>query len=200
MVPHNQPWQDQKNSWCIYSNFWPGDTSVKLYNKIFLWSVSWKKVGNTHMCAKMEHDILYPNWWVAIDLYRRFLSVREMNLLSFQYKIIHRITNCNKNYSIWKLKPLPFVTTTDIKHFFFACVEVQNVWKLLFQWWNDMNYIRVNFPNYPNAKKILLGISSESDECQVNKLLNHGSEILHLPSKTVQWKSIAFVRNKTFSN
>ena len=70
-----------------------------------------------------------------------------------------------------KIKATPFCDycneIDDIRHFFFACGEVQNFLKLFFQWWNDMDYIWVDFPNYPNAKEIVLGISDESDECQV---------------------------------
>ena len=49
--------------------------------------------------------------WTDVFL-RPYISLRETKLQSFQYKIIHRIINCNKkSCSIWKLKTPPYVHT-----------------------------------------------------------------------------------------
>ena len=48
----------------------------------------------------------------------------------------------------------------DISHFFFHCANVHYLWNQFFALWNEVEYYKVNFPNYPNAKDILFGITN----------------------------------------
>ena len=89
------------------------------------------------------------------DIFKRpYLCVRETKLQSFQFKLIHRIINCNKKLFDMKIKPSPQCTycdeLDDISHFFFQCRNVYGLWCAFFNLWNETNYGRVDFPNFPN--------------------------------------------------
>ena len=68
---------------------------------------------------------------------RPYKSVRETQLQSFQYKIIHRIIACNKKLFDMKIKDSPTCNfcnqIDDIDHFFFNCPMVQTLWRSFFQ-------------------------------------------------------------------
>ena len=74
-----------------------------------------------------------------------FYTVRETKIQSFQYKIIHRIINCNKKLYEMKIKPSPLCdhcgSVDDIPHFFVLCPIVLLFWKDFFGWWNSFNHI-----------------------------------------------------------
>ena len=98
--------------------------------------------------------------WTDVFL-RPYICLRETKLQSFQYKIIHRIINCNKKLFDMRIKNSPLCTycdqTDDIGHFFFLCKDVYEFWREIYTWWNTLDYDGVDFPAYPNVKTIIFG-------------------------------------------
>ena len=66
------------------------------------------------------------------------LISNESYLHSFQYKVVHRVLNCNKNLHKWKIKDSPVCIycpeTDSIEHHLFYCNRVQLLWKNIFSW------------------------------------------------------------------
>ena len=86
------------------------DTWIDIFP--FLESVSWKAIfKNTHQ--------------IVPDSY----------LQTFQYKVMHRLTNCNYNLFKWDLKKHPFCAycnhTDTIEHHFYLCGYAKLFWELL---------------------------------------------------------------------
>ena len=98
--------------------------------------------------------------WTDVFL-RPYTCLRETKLQSFQYKIIHRIINCNKKLFDMRIKNSPLCTycdqTDDICHFIFLCKDVYEFWREICTWWNTLDYDGVDFPAYPNVKTIIFG-------------------------------------------
>ena len=98
--------------------------------------------------------------WTDVFL-RPYICLRETKLQSFQYKIIHRIINCNKKLFDMRIKNSPLCTycdqTDDIGNFFFLCKDVYEFWREICTWWNTLDYDGVDFPAYPNVKTIIFG-------------------------------------------
>ena len=96
--------------------------------------------------------------WTDVFL-RPYICLRETKLQSFQYKIIHRIINCNKKLFNMKIKNSPVCTycdqTDDIGHFFFLCKDVYEFWGEICTRWNTLDYDGVDFPAYRNVKTII---------------------------------------------
>jgi exonuclease III len=73
--------------------------------------------------------------------YIPYTCIRETKLQSFQYKIIHRIVECNKKLFDMKIKPTPecsYCQEIDtIQHFFLYCPKSNAFWKSLTSWLNN---------------------------------------------------------------
>ena len=110
--------------------------------------------------------------------WRPYLCVRETKLHSFKYKLIRRIINCNKKLFDMKIKPshqcIYCDQLDDISHFF-PCRNVYGLWFAFFHLWNETNYCRVDFANFPNQQDIVFGVSYSSS---VNEVMNFC--ILHI--------------------
>ena len=83
---------------------------------------------------KTLHEDFYMSEEEWTDVFLRpYICLRETKLQSFQYKIIHRIINCNKKLFDMRIKNSPLCTycdqTDDIGHFFFLCIS-QQYWML----------------------------------------------------------------------
>ena len=104
--------------------------------------------------------------WTDVFL-RPYICLRETKLQSFQYKIIHRIINCNKKLFDMRIKNSPLCTycdqTDDIGHFFFLCKDVYEFWREICTWWNTLDYDGVDFPAYPNVKTIIFGSQDDTE-------------------------------------
>ena len=98
---------------------------------------------------------------------RPYKSVRETQLRSFQYKIIHRIIACNKKLFDMKIKDSPTCNfcnqIDDIDHFFIYCPMVQTLWRSFFNWWNSLGHLVLDFNQSVNVKHILFGFNHETD-------------------------------------
>ena len=100
------------------------------------------EVQNSNMCSKMDDYFYGYRRRVVRHILKTYKSVQETQLQSFQYKIIHRIIACNKKLFDMKIKDSPTCNfcnkIDDIDHFFFYCPIVQTVWRLFFNWWNNL--------------------------------------------------------------
>lgn len=71
-----------------------------------------------------------------------FNTIEETKIQSFQFKLIHRIINCNKKLFDMKLIDNPVCNycnnniIDDLKHFFLWCPQVFKFWQSLFEWIN----------------------------------------------------------------
>ena len=104
--------------------------------------------------------------WAKI-FQRSYQTVRETKLQSLQFKIIHRIINCNKNIFDVKIKETAKCSycdaIDDIPHFFMRCENVLNLWIRFFNWWNQVGYHNVNFPTHQSENEILFGLPNNGD-------------------------------------
>ena len=80
-----------------------------------------------------SHPVWYRKRNDQISLERPYQCLRATKLQFLQFKIVHRIINCNKNFFVMKLKELlmcPYCDEIDdIPHFFVHCDNVSDIWK-----------------------------------------------------------------------
>jgi hypothetical protein len=88
-----------------------------------------------------------------------YLSIRSTQVQSLQFKILHRIFNCNYWLHKIKIKDNPtcrFCTELEtISHFFFACEFTKQFWNAFINWWNRQLVIEVDILY---EKDIVLGV------------------------------------------
>ena len=69
-------------------------------------------------------------------------------LLTFQYKILHRIYNCNYNLYVWKIKDNPtcdFCAGIDnLEHFFYYCPRSQAFWNQIVSWLSMSLHVEIS--------------------------------------------------------
>ena len=98
---------------------------------------------------KWENEIpnlkkLDNNGWQQIFL-RTFIISGDSKKQIIQYKLIHRITTCNKKLFEYKITSNPlcsFCQEIDtLQHFFITCKDTLQLWKNILNWWNKANMI-----------------------------------------------------------
>ena len=105
---------------------------------------------------------LWPN------IFRLSFNVsRDTKIQSFQYKLIHRLTNCRKKLFDMKLISSPkceFCDSIDtIRHFFLFCNSSDQFWNSFFLWWNRVSDIQIP-PEFDSLQEsILFGFQSKAD-------------------------------------
>jgi exonuclease III len=76
-----------------------------------------------------------------------FRTVRETKIQSFQLKLLHRITSCNKWLFNIKIKDSDKCSycnnVDDIPHFFINCPKVLEFWGYWFNWWERVTNIQI---------------------------------------------------------
>ena len=87
----------------------------------------------------------------------------EPYLQSYQYKILHRILNCNDRLFKWKIKASPECDscgmTDTIEHRLFDCVEANKIWKCIQQWIKNVLEVNINL----TICEIIFGIPINND-------------------------------------
>ena len=137
--------------------------------------------------------VLYPeitgdNWK---DIFTRpFKTVRETKIQSFQYKIVHRIINCNKKLFDMRIKPSPICSfcdgIDDIKHFFFDCAPTNTFWAELFAWLSERCH--TDFSDNNTEKVILFGLPLLDENCTVlNFCVLYGKYYVYRPKIISKW-------------
>ena len=112
-----------------------------------------QKITNKQIINKLLKNIIKPatsidTWinlfpfletedWNQIFL-RTFKTTKETYLQSFQYKILHRILNCNEKLYKWKIKPNDRCDecgeVDSIEHHLFYCKTSTKFWNQLKNW------------------------------------------------------------------
>ena len=68
--------------------------------------------------------------------------VKATNLLNLQYKILHRVFNCNYKLFLWKIADSPDCSecgkVDNLEHFFFYCESSRQFWTRLENWLSDI--------------------------------------------------------------
>ena len=100
-------------------------------------------------------------WHITFAL--PYKIVHEPYLQSFQFKIIHRIINCNDNLYKWKIIDSPkcnFCTSIDtIEHHFYYCHTSIEFWRKLSHVIYEVFNLNIQF----TVCEILLGLSTHND-------------------------------------
>jgi hypothetical protein len=145
-------------------------TSKMLYNKL----VDLKK-REPACIAKWTED--YPEFKQAeVNIWMEIFKIpfeitRETKLLSFQYKLLHRLTPCKKKLFDYKLSQSPmceFCNKLDnLQHFILFCPKVEEFWLSFFQWWNRLGSVEIplDFPQLEEC--ILFGFRIKEDTFMV---------------------------------
>jgi hypothetical protein len=100
-----------------------------------------------------------------------------VKILSFQYKITHRILACKKNLKIWNiaLENLCDVCHNEIdgiEHHLVACPVLLQFWNNFFTWWKAVS--EMSFP--VDTYDIIFGIPNPNEDatiCHMNYLILH---------------------------
>ena len=143
-IPRN--WKQKLKGW---------SPTMNMYNKVYLRIkgslIDLNKISNKDTYYKLLENIIEEPTSIAtwVDLFpfldniqweNIFLNVHHMiaetYLQTFQYKILHRLTNCNYNLFKWKLKDSPYcnycsIHIDTIEHHFYLCGFCKQFWEQL---------------------------------------------------------------------
>ena len=104
------------------------------------------------------------------DIFKRtFKVVQGTKLQSFQFKLVHRIINCNKKIIRYENKRITsvFILWWNRWHLPFLLPLSQCATFVFFvlRWkcWKKIEYQHINFPYYPNVYDILFGVNNMND-------------------------------------
>jgi hypothetical protein len=121
------------------------------------------------------------------------ITIQESKIQMFQFKLIHRIINCNSKLYNWGLSNSPNCSycgeNDDLIHFFIACPEIRELWKSISKWWNRHFDFKMNL------------LDRDILECLIFGYLNVVKEIVVLNfiiyyAKYYIYKSRLFYQNK----
>ena len=128
---------------------------MNMYNKVYLRIkgplINLSKISNIDTYFELLENIIKEPTAIAIwvDLFsfldkiqweNIFLNVnhmiKETYIQTFQYKILHRLTNCNYNLFKWKLKDSPYcnycnIHIDTIEHHFYLFALCKHSWEQL---------------------------------------------------------------------
>ena len=75
--------------------------------------------------------------------------VKDSYLISFQFKIIHRIFNCNYKLFVWKIKESPQCPicqyTDNLEYYFYYCESSKFFWVQVEAWLKEKLLVNFNF-------------------------------------------------------
>jgi hypothetical protein len=154
-----------------------------LYNKLLRYKTL-KSVDCYWLLLPSKHDLnTIPNsiqYWktkyaltdASLDnlITTPYTSLRDTYTQTLQYKILHKIFNCN--HWLHKLKILnnpncKFCNEDDtIEHYFYTCTKTYDFWTFIKNWWNRLNLFKIDTLT---EKDIILGIENDS---QTGEILN----------------------------
>lgn len=134
---------------------------------------SWYKDLNL---ADSDQDL---DWETISSLPYR--STRETKLQSFSYKVIYRLTPCNKRLHTIGIRDSPTCSycpeIDTVTHFFYRCVKVRTFWEALDDW--CVQYLSLSISHLSEIE-ILLGLTKkEPGQKMVNWLLICAKFFIH---------------------
>ena len=105
---------------------------------------------NNHDCKTFPNSQIYwqTKYNIDNDLMQQFYrlpyrSTKRTNLQALQYKILHKIINCNFWLHKITIKDTPkcrFCSEDEtIEHYFFGCKVTKSFWKAFQTWWNQFS-------------------------------------------------------------
>jgi hypothetical protein len=93
--------------------------------------------------------------------YNAFLSTRDTQIQSFQYKIIMKILNCNKKLYDWSIRDNPICDycelIDDTSHFLLKCNNAKMFWKSLLNWWNRLGIQEIYLLGQDLVENLIFG-------------------------------------------
>lgn len=105
-----------------------------------------------------------------------FKTTRETKMQSFSYKLIYRLTPCNKYLCTITIKDSPVCSlcpeVDSIFHFFYRCVRIKPFWEWC-EKYLDLSLLHLN------EFEVLLGVADTEPNHKVKKPAAHLREILH---------------------
>ena len=107
------------------------------------------------------HVDINESQWTTIFTLPKY-TTQDLQIRTFQYKIIHRILPSNKLLYVYQIKETPFcdhcgIIPEDLIHLFHQCPRISDIWHSLANWL----YPNLNIFPYINSECILLGIYNE---------------------------------------
>jgi hypothetical protein len=156
-------------------------TDLLLFNKLHrYYKLKSKDIYN--IILGKNHDCITPansqDYWrnkYTLDLEQMqllyklpYLATKRTNLQSLQYKILHKIINCNHWLHRITIKDTPrcrFCQENEtVEHFFYGCRVTKNFWQAFQTWWNLITGedIKIIY-----EKDIILGYIRESNVFKV---------------------------------
>ena len=102
--------------------------------------------------------------------------VKDSYLISFQFKIIHRIFNCNYKLFVWKIKESPQCPICqhidNLEHYFYYCESSKLFWVQVETWLKEKLLVNFDF----TVLEILLGAINIDKRLfhTINYIILHG--------------------------
>ena len=106
------------------------------------------------------------------EIYMNIYKVtRDTKLITFKFKVTHRILACKRNLQRWKIKDDNLCDmcgneTDNIEHHLLACSKILPFWDSFFNWWKIS--MKMAFP--VDTYDVILGIPNQNDDVTVNQL------------------------------
>lgn len=96
---------------------------------------------------------------------------KESRLISFHFKITHRIVACGYNLKIWNIENTNICNDCNehedcIEHHLVACEHTKSFWDSVLKWWSTS--MKVNMPI--DTYDILFGLENENQDNTINQL------------------------------
>ncbi len=98
-----------------------------------------------------------------------FITVRDIKIQTFQYRLIQKTIPCNKWFHNIKIKNCVYdycMNVNGLPHFFFRCLKVKEFWLHWFNWWENLSGIVIR-NSQVIEECILFGFPSNRDLIQV---------------------------------
>jgi hypothetical protein len=141
-----------------------------LLNKIEHRATSEEKWEN-ETCLKFDKDQWEETYMLPYKL------TRNVKIISFQYKIVHRTLACKRNLKTWKIKTNNICDVCEneidsLEHHLVSCPELLTFWDSFFHWWKAI--AQMSFP--VDTYNIIFGIPNPNNDLTIlhlNYLILH---------------------------
>ena len=84
--------------------------------------------------------------------------MNDAYLITFQYKILHRVFSCNYNLFNWNIRNSPLCDicqkTDNLEHYFYFCSDSKTFWAHINKWLSQLLSSKFNF----TVLEILFGV------------------------------------------
>jgi hypothetical protein len=123
--------------------------------------IRWEETAGVQL-DNIEWEKIYNN---------PYRLTRDTRVISFSFKVTHRVLACNHMLKRWKIEPssqCSYCSEPDdvIEHYLVACEHTRRFWDAVLNWWKVS--IGTSFPI--NTYDIIFGITNENDDDTINSL------------------------------